>query len=685
MNNKDQFPPSPDPFLKLTWEDLEDWAGPGIVNRGRSYQSGGNVRDLARTGDDALVAWVLGSQRYATRAHLRAREFLESECTCPYGPNCKHAVAVVLEYLERVKAETGTDVSVEDDQRLALLSAREGADECGEPWEIEAFEGHEEYETVRQEADASEEKSKEKRSGSAEYGASSLAAYLEEQTKPELVALLVEFASAYEEVRRTLLDRQRVTSGRTGELLRMIRREIAALQEPVWDRYEYGTPVMDSSRLEMTLKALIRAGQADAAARIGPELLEAGSRAMEYVDDEEAGDGFSACLEVLFANLDATSLAPADQIMWALDMDLADGYDLCGAGVAGFLERAYAARDWSTAADRLAKRLEAGGFASNDDEDDEGDGEEMDGYERNRVSNWLIHALEEAGRSNEIIPLCEREAPVTLSYVRLVDRLIGDSRWEEARNWCRKGISAVSSHKGTAAALRERLRTINTRTGDPIAGLAIQAEEFFADPGRAAFQSLCETARGLGTGPGVEIWARHFLETGRRPGSQRKGQGAPKEDWPLPAPEVEVRARRSEAEAPMTRILIELAIAEEKPAEVLKWYDRAENAGGSVGGYAHGLLGRVAEAVSLAYPDRSIAIWKGIAEGEIAQVVARGYDAAVPHLRKVKNTLNRTGRNQEWKEYLASLRERNRRRPRCLQALARLETDRPIVEDRTRS
>ena len=38
-----------DPFSKLTWEDLEEWAGTVIVGRGRPYQRNGAVGDLGRT------------------------------------------------------------------------------------------------------------------------------------------------------------------------------------------------------------------------------------------------------------------------------------------------------------------------------------------------------------------------------------------------------------------------------------------------------------------------------------------------------------------------------------------------------------------------------------------------------------------------------------------------------------
>lgn len=85
-----------DPFSKLTWEDLEEWAGNVIVGRGRPYQKNGAVENLGRTEGGTLAAWVRGTRRYATQVRLTERNGLESACTCPYWDTCKHAVAVVL-------------------------------------------------------------------------------------------------------------------------------------------------------------------------------------------------------------------------------------------------------------------------------------------------------------------------------------------------------------------------------------------------------------------------------------------------------------------------------------------------------------------------------------------------------------------------------------------------------------
>src|SRR3990172_7784279 len=104
----------------LTWADLESWAGTKIVSRGTSYQKSGAVRDLAVTDEGGLLAWVRGSENYATTASMEKGR-LSSDCTCPYGATCKHAVAIVLEYLDCLQKNTKVPLADTDDERLLLL------------------------------------------------------------------------------------------------------------------------------------------------------------------------------------------------------------------------------------------------------------------------------------------------------------------------------------------------------------------------------------------------------------------------------------------------------------------------------------------------------------------------------------------------------------------------------------
>ncbi|MDE3000451.1 MAG: hypothetical protein OXU79_15360 [Gemmatimonadota bacterium] len=665
-----------DPFSELTWDDLEEWAGSRIVARGRSYQRKGAVRELKRDEEGALVAWVVGSRLYAARVNIDADKDLISECTCPYWTTCKHAVAVVVEYLEMTKKGTAVGRVEADDPRLEELDAITEEDE--ETLEFDVEEDLEE-EPLGFDVDEPDEESAEtfsESSGTGQSGDSSLRAYMQEHTKAELVELLLELAGTHDEVRQSLENRRSLTSGETRKVLKKIRSEIAALEEPAWESHHYGGyQVRNTDRLRAMLQALVASGQADAAVRLGPELLAAGTQALEYEHEAESTEPIGACLDVLFHALDRTSMTPADRIEWVLDMALSDEYELCGEGFENLWDEDYAKSDWSEVCDRWTQRLAEWEQPVRDDE-------RSSDYKRDRIADWLILALEKADRRTEIVPLCEREAPITFSYNRLVDRLIDEGAWDEARRWCKKGLEAMHDrYPGLRAELRKQLQTINRRSGNPLAGLALQAEEFFAGPGAESFQALCNAARGLGVGEGVEAWCRYYLQTGRRPRSGKKRKSEPKLAWPLPAPEVETPAARGEVEAPMVDVLIRLAIAEKKPHEVVKWYDH--DGRNRVEHWLHDfpLDDEVADAIASTHPDRSVAIWKELAENEIARVKPSGYREAVPYLRQVRDVLSRSGREGEWQEYLAALRQRNKRRPRCLEQLDRLEGGRRRIVD----
>lgn len=119
-------------WARITWSDVEDWAGDRSASRGRVYQRQRRVTDLAITPDHRLLATVMGSDAYSVSVRLQdepahGEPLLSSVCTCPVGASgCKHAVAVVAEYLDRLGRSETTPMADADDRRWAGL-AREAA------------------------------------------------------------------------------------------------------------------------------------------------------------------------------------------------------------------------------------------------------------------------------------------------------------------------------------------------------------------------------------------------------------------------------------------------------------------------------------------------------------------------------------------------------------------------------
>src|SRR5665647_1422022 len=112
-----------DPFKELRWSDIQDWAGGKATAKGMKYQEEERVKEIKSTPEGSLIARVQGTTEYFTEVSLENGK-LSSICTCPVGHDCKHGVAAVLEYLERI--EQGEEVPVISNKDLLIARARIG-------------------------------------------------------------------------------------------------------------------------------------------------------------------------------------------------------------------------------------------------------------------------------------------------------------------------------------------------------------------------------------------------------------------------------------------------------------------------------------------------------------------------------------------------------------------------------
>ena len=622
---------------------LRDWAGEAVFKRGQDYELRGRVRELAATAEGELVAWVQGSERYATRVFLHADQFV-SDCTCPYGSICKHAVAVALAYLARSEQAQPLPVVPASDQRLVLLERQAAAAKA--------------LATLTGDPAA--------REGAAATRKPTLAAFLATYSQAELVALLIELAQRIPEVRDALAVRQMLANDNADQLeAEVLKRIIAATAEPGWrnhwdaDGYtpDYG-PVIDG------LKLLLERGHADAVVRLGEHLLEAGISQVEQSDDEgETAAEVSACVAVVFQALPASSLEPDEQLTWAIDALLRDPYDLCD-GALAVLELPYPPVAWSMVADDLLSRLAAVPLAAGDFSRE---------YRRGQLADFAILALEAAGRDEEIIPLCVREAEAGSGYQRVVQRLLAAGRGAEAEEWARTGIAAtVRQYPGIASALRELLCTLRGGAGDWPMVAALRAEAFFATPSLPALRALDAAAAQAGVGPAVRAAALYYLESGQLPQRvARSAGGTTIPPWPLPETGIPSTEQRYQLQFPQLGILIDLAISEGQPTEVLHWYDRRGQAR-----YVQINADAVADAVAGSYPERAAAIWQELAEAYIAQTKAAAYEEAALYLRKLRRVWTAHGKAAEWRSYVEGLRTANKRKRRLIETLDALLRER---------
>jgi uncharacterized Zn finger protein len=276
--------------------------------------------------------------------------------------------------------------------------------------------------------------------------------------------------------------------------------------------------------------------------------------------------------------------------------------------------------------------------------------------------------LDRAGRKDESLMLCKSETPKTGNYERLVGRLISDRQYAEAERWIKEGIRTINNKwPGIAAGLRNQLREIRHQQKNWPAIAALQVEDFIRHPSRQAFIECEKAAHQAQVWAEVREYLLLYLEKGELPWKQK--------NWPLPDSGLEAPATRSKDQYPMVGELIELAILEKKPDQVLLWYDNLQENKYSWYGVKHD---EIASAIEAHAPDRAVAIWKHKAERLIDQVKPKAYLEAGQYLRKAAMVMVKEDKLKEWKRYLKTLRERHARKIRLLEVLESLE-DKPII------
>ncbi len=631
-----------DPFTGLTWSDIDDWAGDRVASRGRSYQKNGYVSDLALTADGDLIAWVDGTSRYATMVRMNEVSGLpESVCSCPYSIDCKHGVAVVLEYLRCVMENIAVPEALENDQRLELA-------------DIDAY--HDEYDDDEDDEDEFDDDE-----SLDEDTRREITSFLKKKKKDQLVELFLDLAERYPEIRQDLADRKQFASGDTSGIVKQLRKEISEIGSVngYYDPWEDEIPSPDFSRIRSKLTALLAAGHADEVLSLGKELLAEGDNLMETYDDNgETGMEVSECYTVIARALELSSLEPTDRLEWAVDAVLDDDYGLCD-DFSEYLQQEHEETAWNLLADRLLSRLSE--FS--------GDKTHSRDYQRDQLSSMIIHSLEKSGRISEIIPLCKSEAELTGSYQRLVYILIEDQQYSEAEKWIVKGIRDIGGKwPGVEKSLRESMLEIRALQKNWPGAAAIRIDNFVGYPSEKAYAECRESSAKAGVWPQVREHLIAYLETGANPWEQK--------NWPLPETGLPETDFTQGSDYPMVQELIEVAIFEKDPEMILYWYDRLPGKRYTCRGLFED---RVADSVSDHAPERAVAIWKKLAEREIAQVKPKAYREAARYLHRAQRIMAKQKKSAEWEEYLQGLRTVHARKRRFIEILNGLEK-KPIVK-----
>lgn len=773
-------------WVALTWDDLRLAFDRGSVQRGRAYQRDGHVSELLVSQEGELLGAVQGTHLYVTNVKLvpkkRGPERIQGHCSCPLGGRCKHAVAVVADYLAQLAdGKSPPLVSTDDARWKRLLKAHVVSDEepddddDGADFEDEYDDDVDDSEvkgkratrtaggtrgSARQSRHRKSSPTTARKSGRrtrAEWDALILAD-LKKKSVDELAQLVISLIGRFPKLRQEFQERLLLSEGDATRLIREARKELRSVTaETGWrNHWDDDGHTPDYDRLKGRLEKLVEIGQADAVADLGRDLFKNGMLQVAESDDDGAtASALAECFPVVFAAVAGSSMTPADKILYAIDACEMDEWNYIEPAAAEILESNWSQADWSAVADRLAERLnprkperevtprdekvraanESGGEAAGAAVYSRTD------YRRSTLSNWLALALERSGRDDEILPLFIIEASRTGDYERLVDHLMKLKRFDDAERWAREGIEKSSpTSAGLVRQLVEKLVELarRRRQWDVVAAQA--ACDFFSRPRVDSFQRLMSAAKKAKCETIVRRRAEQFLETGIAPirrelvtveaprtsdatraeklPKQQRGKSAPakgaivpmpstppappafktirEDDWPLPLPDYMATACLSADKYgghanQYHQVLVELAIAEDRMDDALRWYDsitggKSSKTRGSIGRrrwHFNSLDDQVAEAVAKTHPERSLEIYRRDLDANLQVADAAAYDQCATTLRMMHPIMKAIGREREWNELVQSIREKYRNRPRFMDVLDSLDP-RPIIETRKR-
>ena len=657
---------------KLTWDDLDAWAGARSVSRGRSYQRNGSVKQLCISDAGALLAWVYGGDRYATHVELdtakrKRSDRIVSECSCPVRFACKHAVAVIAEYLRAVEEGTRVPGASEDDPRLALIEGRvDGIDE--DDWEEEC---DQETPVPR------------KRTG--KISDSDIRGHLASKSSDDLVDIVMQVCGRDPEIRKALVDECALAGGRFDELLAESLEEMRSLTaEEAWQNAWTGAGHLpDYGGFEKRLKTLLEHGQADAIVQLGEEFIQLGVDQIGQSDDEgETARAIGDCMQIVYEALLQSDRSDEDKIIDAIDMVLKDEYGICD-DFESVRDRRWKKATWSAVADQLEDRL------GDQQAVPEDRSEWFTSYHRERLGGWVMAAIDNAGRSSESTELCVAEAHASNSYRRAVRRLLDAGDDDRAAELAMEGLRTTSpQYAGVVNDLQDLLCEIAAKKKDWILPASVAADRFFRRPSVSGYRDLLQAARKTKHEQAIQNGALGFLENGKRPDAGERGpskQGTPP-PWPLPEapqPGEQENMGRSERGGPHLDVLIELAIDENRPDDVLMWFDKREAAkqppkqGWPVRAPRNDA--KIAKAVEKTHPERAIEIYMRLANAIAAETNTKTYPEAGAYLKRIKPLLKKSGRAGDWPAVVGEFRAANRRKRRLMEVIDGIE-GRPIIK-----
>ena len=675
---------------QLDWSHLSEGFDDRTLQRGRNYGEGGNVQSLWTTEDGKnLLAIVVGTHEYNTLVVLgegrRKNLFtLRSSCSCPVGSNCKHGVATIVRFLDYLaknkpiplcrELEDDTWEVVDATGKTKTMNIDFDEYEDDEDWENDDDDWYDNDEGWEEDDDEEEEMQKSsqtirkvsspKPSSKKDALEIALEKKLKDKSPKELVTLVLRLFNDYEDVREYFEQEAFAdTVAKSGDIAKLVEKAIKLIDKELrssgyrnYDDY-YGHGGL-SCNLEPVTAIIKQFEKFDdilpAIDRVAKHLFKKAERLVEETGAEETYD-VDVVFDAMAKTLIASKTPPVSIILWAYEMSQIGDYSIGDNAFKSIINRDWSVKIWSGVADvLLAQTQKKHDFWS---------------------LQTIVKTLDKARRQEEATNLLRTEAAHAREHDMLAERLIEFGFLEEAEKICWEQRKAELKEKHysfySIGSWSGRLKKIAERRKDYPTQASIEAAAFFENPQRETVMVLLHTAKKLKVEPTVRSAIEAFLQTGVFPTAIQKGleglKPTTKEQakWQIPFFAFSVEKKEQK---PRFDILCEWAIAEQRPNDVVRWFDelsKQKSKGREIS------REKVADAIRDSHPERAFRLYRDLAEHEME--VSRDYPAAVRMLRKIREALESWGRSAEWQPLMTQVRMMHRRKPSLMKHIDELE------------
>ncbi len=637
-------------FTNLTLLDLEEWVGKKSFKRGQSYFENDSVYDVQIT-EDGIIGGVSGTEEYTTYVKFQIKRkggkySLSGECSCPVEADCKHCVALVLKYLDLVKAKKKIEKIELDDERFEKINDRISDDEYDGDF----------YDNFEDEEDDDDMPQRKKGKSTSK---DDIISSLEKLDKNELLSLIKENLSKNKKLKESLEHKIILTGKQSSKILSSLHKEIKLLFQEVEENDD-----PDFDKIKESLNWLVD-NECNSIPEILKQLIQLGNHAMNFVHEVFYGEeALIECIKIGMKGIQKLDWQDDKKILFCMELNKINEYY----STDDFFETIYSSASqeaWSKVADFLLSDVDK---VKSLPKDKHQKIEFSVKYQYQNSVKEVIFALDEADRKKEILPLLRKEAFITDDFRNLIPELMNRKEYNEIKSIIDENLKTSDDYFYLVSKLKEILVIENNNEYL----LKISMWEYSYKPRMDEYREIKRISTKLNKWNVIQEWILYFSETGNKLFDQEN-------------PEKYLQTKREkslfENQYPDFREIILIYIYENDPHKVWEWYNLAAKAyKAKPTSFTPLPEDQIAKTIQEIKPNEAIAIWKFLAEKSIGLVNPTGYAGALPLLKQAKALLLKIGKNKDWDEYYQNLKFRNKNRPRCLEELAKL-SGKKIVEE----